>query len=172
VLADVGYRYSSSVAPLHHDLYGMPEAPRFAFRAGGGRLTEIPVTTVNVAGRPINCGGGGWFRLFPYAFSHWALRQVNEVHRESAHFYLHPWEIDPAQPRLPGLPLKARFRHYLNLSKTEKRLRRLLAEFSWGRMDEVFARQIAGDAPAYLTNDLAEQGPADAETGTQVRPAA
>ncbi|MHA7816397.1 MAG: XrtA system polysaccharide deacetylase [Pseudohaliea sp.] len=147
VLADLGYRYSSSIAPLRHDLYGMPEAPRFAFLTAGGRLTEIPVTTITVAGRRLNCGGGGWFRLFPYAFSRWALRQVNENDRESAHFYFHPWEIDASQPRTAGLSRKARFRHYLNLARTEPRLRRLLRDFSWGRMDRVFHRQIAGEAP-------------------------
>mgnify|MGYP006271562221 CR=1 FL=1 len=138
LLAETGYAYSSSIAPLRHDLYGMPEAPRFPFMSAGGRLQEIPVTTVPVAGRNINVGGGGWFRLYPYAFSRWALRRVNERDGESAHFYFHPWEIDPAQPRIDGVGLKTRVRHYLNLGRMEQRLERLLADFSWGRMDEVF----------------------------------
>lgn len=143
-LADAGYRYSSSIAPLQHDLYGMPDAPRFAFRTAGGRLTEIPVSTVKLLGRSVNCGGGGWFRLFPYKFSRWALKRMNETERESAHFYFHPWEIDPEQPRPQGLTAKARFRHYLNLSRMEPRLERLLSDFDWNRMDVVFAREIEG----------------------------
>jgi polysaccharide deacetylase family protein (PEP-CTERM system associated) len=145
VLAEAGYRYSSSIAPLRHDLYGMPGAPRFAFPAADGRILEIPVTTLPLAGRRLNVGGGGWFRLFPYAFSRWALRRVNEADGESAHFYFHPWEIDPAQPRVPGVGARTRFRHYLNLARTEGRLERLLTDFCWDRMDRVFLSD-AGDA--------------------------
>lgn len=145
-LADAGYLYSSSIAPIRHDLYGMPEAPRFAFAAADGRLTEIPVTTINIGQRNINCGGGGWFRLFPYGFSRWALRRINEREGQSGLFYFHPWEIDPHQPRPAGLTAKTRFRHYLNLSRMERRLRRLLADFHWGRMDRVFADVIAANA--------------------------
>ncbi len=138
-LADAGYRYSSSIVPVKHDLYGMPEASRFPFRAADERLLEIPVSTVSVLGRNINCGGGGWFRLFPYRFSHWALKQLNEAESQSAIFYFHPWEIDPGQPRVAGAGFRSRFRHYLNLNKMEHRLRRLLTDFSWGRVDEVYA---------------------------------
>lgn len=142
-LAEAGYRYSSSIAPIRHDLYGMPEAPRFAFTAAGGRLTEIPVTTLPLVGRNINVAGGGWFRLFPYGFSRWALRRINRREGRSGLFYFHPWEIDPGQPRPPGLALRTRFRHYLNLERTLPRLERLLGDFRWGRMDQVFAREIA-----------------------------
>ena len=142
VLADAGYRYSSSIVPVRHDHYGIPDASRFAFAAAGGRITEIPVTTVNVAGRNINCGGGGWFRLFPYVFSRWALRSVNERERQSGLFYFHPWEIDPAQPKPAGLTAKTRFRHYLNLSRMEARMARLMTDFHWDRMDRVFADVI------------------------------
>lgn len=145
VLADAGYEYSSSVAPLRHDLYGMPEAPRYAFRAADNRLTEIPVSTVKVLGRTLNCGGGGWFRLFPYHFSRWALKQMNQGDGQSAHFYFHPWEIDPDQPRPQGLGVKSRFRHYLNLSRMESRLCRLMEDFTWNRMDVVFEREINGE---------------------------
>lgn len=138
VLADEGYRYSSSIAPIQHDLYGMPDAPRFRFSAASGRLIEIPITTIPVLGKNINCGGGGWFRLFPYAFSRWALRRINSKEHEPGLFYFHPWEIDPGQPRVNDLSSKTKFRHYLNLSRMEARLESLLTDFSWARMDEVF----------------------------------
>ncbi len=142
VLADAGYRYSSSIVPVKHDHYGVPDASRFAFAAASGRITEIPVTTINLAGRNVNCGGGGWFRLFPYGFSRWALRRVNEHEGQSGLFYFHPWEIDPDQPRPQSLTRKTRFRHYLNLSKMESRLECLLQDFRWDRMDRVFADVI------------------------------
>ncbi|MEO0437611.1 MAG: XrtA system polysaccharide deacetylase [Pseudomonadota bacterium] len=138
VLADLGYRYSSSIAPIKHDLYGMPNAPRFRFSSADGRLEEVPITTIPIAGRNVNCGGGGWFRLFPYAFSRWALRTVNSREHESGLFYFHPWEIDPDQPKTKNLSLKTKTRHYLNLKKMEPRLIRLLGDFQWDRMDRVF----------------------------------
>lgn len=137
-LADAGHRYSSSIVPIRHDLYGIPGAPRFAFDTAGGRLLEIPITTMPLAGRNINCGGGGWFRLFPYFFSRWALARVNEVDGQAGIFYFHPWEIDPQQPRPQGLGIRTRFRHYLNLNRTYARLEQLLTDFRWGRMDEIF----------------------------------
>jgi polysaccharide deacetylase family protein (PEP-CTERM system associated) len=142
-LAEAGYRYSSSIVPIRHDLYGIPGAPRFAFDAVEGRLKEIPITTVPLAGRNINCGGGGWFRLFPYQFSRWALARVNKRDGESGIFYFHPWEIDAQQPRPDGLNARTRFRHYLNLKRTYARLERLLADFHWGRMDDIF---LAGES--------------------------
>jgi polysaccharide deacetylase family protein (PEP-CTERM system associated) len=137
VLNETGHRYSSSIYPIKHDLYGMPDAPRFACRPAAGSIIEFPVTTVRVAGRNLPCGGGGWFRLVPYAGMRWALRRVNRVDRESAIFYFHPWEIDPGQPRQEGLDAKTRVRHYLNLERMQTRLDRLLGDFAWGRMDEV-----------------------------------
>ena len=137
-LADAGYTYSSSIVPISHDLYGIPDAPRFAFTTAQGRLLEIPITTIPIAGRNINCGGGGWFRLFPYPFSRWALRRVNSSDHEAGIFYFHPWEIDPDQPRPEGLGLKTRFRHYLNLGRTYGRLEQMLGDFEWGRMDDIF----------------------------------
>ncbi|MCF6353704.1 MAG: DUF3473 domain-containing protein [Candidatus Polarisedimenticolaceae bacterium] len=138
ILEETGHIYSSSIFPIKHDHYGMPEAPRFAFHPNGGNLLEVPVTTVEVMGRKIPCGGGGWFRFFPYAFSHWAIKHVNETEGQSAIFYFHPWEIDFNQPRQQGLPYKTRFRHYLNLRQMEQRLTRLLQDFHWSSMDEVF----------------------------------
>lgn len=141
VLAEAGYEYSSSIVPISHDLYGMPEAPRFAFQAANGRLLEIPITTITMAKRNINCGGGGWFRLFPYSFTRWALNNVNNKEEQSCIFYFHPWEIDPQQPRQKGIGAKTRFRHYLNLHKMYGRLERLLDDFRWGRIDEVFLKK-------------------------------
>ncbi len=140
VLLESGYRYSSSIYPVQHDHYGMPDAPRFPYQVRPG-LTEIPVTTARVLGRNLPAGGGGYFRLAPYGLSRWALRRVNTVDRRPAIFYFHPWEIDPEQPRVPGTSLKTRFRHYVNLDKTESRLGRLLRDFRWGRVDEVFGLQ-------------------------------
>ncbi len=137
VLAQAGYAYSSSVAPIVHDHYGWREAPRFAFRpVAGSTLLEIPVTTAEVAGRRMAAGGGGFFRLLPYGVSSWAVRQVNAAGRPAA-FYFHPWEIDPDQPRRPDAPWRSRFRHYTNLAAMAGKLERLLRDFSWGRMDAV-----------------------------------
>jgi len=139
VLEEVGHRYSSSIFPIHHDLYGMPQAPRFAFHPNAdSKFLEIPVTTVKVGEKKLPCGGGGWFRFFPYALSRWALHRVNRQDGQSCIFYFHPWEIDPDQPRQTGLGAKTRFRHYLNLHRMEYRLGRLLDDFRWGRMDEIF----------------------------------
>lgn len=139
-LAGAGYRYSSSIYPIRHDHYGMPDAPRFAHRAAEG-LIEIPITTLRMFRRNLPSSGGGYFRLFPYALSRWMLRKVNEADGESAVFYFHPWEIDVDQPRVAGLDARTRFRHYLNIGRMERRLRSLLADFSWGRMDHLFLRQ-------------------------------
>ena len=131
-----GYRYSSSIYPIRHDHYGMPDAPRFAHDVRDG-LLEVPVTTMRLFGRNWPAGGGGYFRLLPYAMSRWLLRRVNRVDQQPAIFYFHPWEIDPAQPRVPGVDARTRFRHYLNLDRMERRLRQLLFDFEWGRVDEV-----------------------------------
>lgn len=138
VLAETGHRYSSSIYPIRHDLYGMPEAPRFAFRPNHHELLEVPVTTVSLLDRNFPCGGGGYFRLLPYGLSRWAMRRVNQRDGEACVFYFHPWEVDPEQPRQQGVSLKTRVRHYLNLRRTEQRLTRLLGDFHWDRMDKVF----------------------------------
>lgn len=139
ILAEEGYAYSSSVAPIRHDHYGWPDAPRFAHRpVAGSDMIEIPVTTVEVAGRRMACGGGGFFRLLPYRLSAWAIDRVNTVEGEATVFYFHPWEIDPEQPRVPGAPLRSRLRHYTNLDVMEAKLSRLLDRFQWDRMDRVF----------------------------------
>lgn len=137
-LRETGYQYSSSIYPIHHDLYGMPEAPRFPFRHGEQGILEVPISTFSLFRRNFPCGGGGYFRLLPYRLSRWAIRRVNRIDRQAAVFYFHPWEVDPEQPRQSGLGLKTRFRHYLNLRQMEKRLARLAADFRWDRMDNVF----------------------------------
>ena len=138
-----GYEYSSSIYPIRHDHYGMPDAPRFMHRVRHD-LVEIPVTTARVFRHNLPAGGGGYFRLMPYPISHWLLDRVNHVDRQPAVFYFHPWEIDPCQPRIRGISLKTRFRHYVNLGRTERRLKRLLADFRWGRLDEVILNKAYG----------------------------
>lgn len=139
VLAEEGYRYSSSVYPIRHDHYGMPDAPRFAFRPNpDAAFIEIPITTMSFWGQNLPCGGGGYFRLLPYALSRWALRRVNKTDGASCILYFHPWEIDPGQPRIPGLSLKTRFRHYVNLHHMQNRLTAALRDFRWDRMDRIF----------------------------------
>ena len=136
-LERAGYRYSSSIYPIAHDHYGMPDAPRFAHRVRPG-LIEVPVTTTRFFNRNWPSSGGGYFRLMPYAMSRRLLKRVNRIDRQAAVFYFHPWEIDPGQPRIAGINAKTRFRHYVNLHRTEARIKRLLADFSWGRMDKTF----------------------------------
>lgn len=136
-IARAGYRYSSSVYPVRHDHYGMPDAPRFVHRMPNG-LIEVPLTTARMFGVNLPAAGGGYFRLVPYAVSRWAIGRVNRVERRPAIFYLHPWEIDPGQPRVDGAPWRSRLRHYLNLRRTEPRLAQLLRDFRWDRIDRTF----------------------------------
>ncbi len=137
VLADAGYAYSSSVAPVAHDHYGWPESPRFAWKpVAGSPLVELPVTTARLAGRTFAAGGGGFFRLLPYAFSRWAVAQVNTL-GEPAMIYFHPWEIDVDQPRVADAPVKSRLRHYSRLGAMLPKLERLIGDFRWGRIDSI-----------------------------------
>ncbi|MET0207690.1 MAG: XrtA system polysaccharide deacetylase [Burkholderiaceae bacterium] len=138
-LHEAGYKYSSSIYPIAHDHYGMPDAPRFAFYPNGpDGLLEVPITTVKMAGRNLPAGGGGYFRLLPYALSRWMMEKVNREDGEPALFYFHPWEVDPDQPRPEGLGAKARFRHYVNIDRMERRLEQLARDFKWDRMDRIF----------------------------------
>jgi polysaccharide deacetylase family protein (PEP-CTERM system associated) len=139
-LCEAGYFYSSSIYPVHHDLYGIPDAPRFVYQPilDHPEFIEIPITTTDFFGYRIPAGGGGYFRFYPYWFSRWAIKRVNEYDKQSALFYFHPWELDPEQPKQTGLNLKTRFRHYLNLHRTESRLRQLFVDFQWDRMDRIF----------------------------------
>ena len=143
-LREAGYQYSSSIVPIRHDLYGMPQAPRFAFVAGPSGLLEVPATTVRLWGRNWPCGGGGFFRLLPYSLFSRGLKRVNRKERRPTVFYFHPWEVDPGQPRVPGVSLRNRTRHYLNLKRMAPRVERLLRDFRFDRMDRVFP--VAADA--------------------------
>lgn len=141
-LLEAGYRYSSSIYPVKHDHYGMPDAPRFAHEVRPG-LIEVPPTTLRLFDRNLPSSGGGFFRLLPYGVSRWMLQQVNSRDAQSAIFYFHPWEIDESQPRISGIDAKTRFRHYVNIDRNERKLRRLLRDFRWGRMDRIFLGQHA-----------------------------
>jgi polysaccharide deacetylase family protein (PEP-CTERM system associated) len=144
ILAEQGYTYSSSVAPVKHDHYGWADAPRFAFRpVAGSDFLEIPVTTATLGSKRLAAGGGGFFRLLPYAFSRWAIQQVNEEDARPAIIYFHPWEIDPDQPRVANAPVKSKLRHYSKLGAMAGKLRRLTGEFEWERLDAVVAREQA-----------------------------
>jgi polysaccharide deacetylase family protein (PEP-CTERM system associated) len=138
VLAEQGYAYSSSVAPVKHDHYGWAEAPRFAFcPVADSDLIEIPVTTAVFAGKRLAAGGGGFFRLLPYGFSSWAIRQVNGDNQRPAIIYFHPWEIDPGQPRVANAPIKSKLRHYTKLKAMAPKLQRLMRDFRWDRLDAI-----------------------------------
>jgi polysaccharide deacetylase family protein (PEP-CTERM system associated) len=137
-LEEAGYRYSSSTHPIPHDLYGIPEQPRFAFYPfADSKFMEIPVTTVRMFGRNWPAGGGGYFRLLPYALFKRNLKLVQNSEHQPCTFYFHPWEIDPDQPRIGGVSAKTRFRHYFNLARTYNRLERLLKDFSWSTIASV-----------------------------------
>jgi polysaccharide deacetylase family protein (PEP-CTERM system associated) len=141
-LREAGYRYSSSIYPIRHDHYGMPDAPRFAFHPRGtDGLLELPVTTLRFFDHNLPSGGGGYFRLLPYSVSRWCMRRVNATDGQPCIFYFHPWEIDPGQPRQRGIGLKTRFRHYVNLGSMEARVRQLVRDFRWDRIDRVFLHE-------------------------------
>lgn len=152
VLAETGHQYSSSVFPIQHDLYGMPEAPRFPFIPNGLDLLEIPITTVMLGSRKFPFSGGGWFRLLPYQLFRKAMNKVHREDKEGVVFYIHPWEIDPDQPRPERMSAKTRFRHYLNLKRTESRLQHLIEDFQWGRMDDIYLPRKA-TAPTWSSPD-------------------
>lgn len=138
VLAEAGYRYSSSVAPLRHDHYGWHDSPRYAWKPlADAELIELPVTVAEIAGRRI-ATGGGFFRLLPAALTDYALRQVN-AEAQPGVFYFHPWEVDPGQPRVARAPLKSRVRHYSRLDAMAGKLDRLIRKHRWGRVDQVIA---------------------------------
>jgi polysaccharide deacetylase family protein (PEP-CTERM system associated) len=144
VLVEEGYAYDASIFPIRHDRYGIPDAPRHPHRlqVGAGALWEVPGSTVRCAGVNLPIAGGGYFRQFPYAFTRWGIGRVNRREGRAVIFYLHPWEIDARQPRLP-LPLVSRVRHYRNLGRTEARLRRLLDDFRFDSIERVLGLSTA-----------------------------
>ncbi|MDP1639273.1 MAG: DUF3473 domain-containing protein [Candidatus Nitrotoga sp.] len=139
LLQEAGYQYSSSIYPIRHDHYGMPEAPRFAhYPRGKDGMLEIPPSTAMLLGRNLPAAGGGYFRLLPYQASRWLIRRVNRQDDKPCIFYFHPWELDPDQPRQVNISTKTRFRHYINLKHMESRIQSLLQDFHWDRMDRIF----------------------------------
>jgi polysaccharide deacetylase family protein (PEP-CTERM system associated) len=139
ILVEEGFKYSSSIYPVKHDLYGMPQAPRFTYKPiANNDFLEIPISTIKFANKNFSCGGGGFFRFYPYVFSRWAFKKLNNQENQSGIFYFHPWEIDPEQPRQKKLDLKTQYRHYLNLDKMEHRINCLLRDFHWDTMEKVF----------------------------------
>jgi polysaccharide deacetylase family protein (PEP-CTERM system associated) len=141
VLVEEGHWYDASIFPIRHDRYGIPGAPRHPHRIdlGGGSLMEMPGSTVRVGPLNLPIAGGGYFRILPYAWTRWGIARLNRREQQPAVFYLHPWEIDPNQPRLPASRL-GRFRHYRNLHRTEGRLRTLLSDFRFGTVGELLRR--------------------------------
>ncbi|MEM5498086.1 XrtA system polysaccharide deacetylase [Paraglaciecola mesophila] len=137
VLAELGFKYSSSTYPVKHDLYGTPDWPRFAYTRKEG-IIEIPIPTHKVMGRQTPIGGGGYFRLYPYTLTKSLITGYLKKEKQPYSFYFHPWEIDADQPRMTNAPLKSRFRHYVNLNKTQGKLERLLNDFSWDTMKSVY----------------------------------
>ncbi|MEO5821849.1 MAG: XrtA system polysaccharide deacetylase [Vicinamibacteraceae bacterium] len=163
VLAEEGYDYDASIFPIHHDVYGIPDAPRHphVIHRSGSSIIELPGCTASIGSARVPIGGG-YFRLVPYAVTSWAIRRYAAAEQQPAIFYLHPWEIDPDHPRLPG-PLKSRLRHYNQLGRTQPRLRRLLQEFSWNSVANTLMAGV--DAPPLTTTlPLAIDAPAPEET--------
>jgi polysaccharide deacetylase family protein (PEP-CTERM system associated) len=138
VLREEGYTYDASIFPIRHDTYGIPDAPRhpYVMTRAAGELVEAPPSTVRLLGRNLPMAGGGYFRLLPYGWTRWGIGRVNRVERKAAIFYLHPWEIDPEQPRM-SVGRLSRFRHYRNLDQTEARLRLLLRQFSFAPLAQI-----------------------------------
>ena len=143
VLLEQGYLYSSSIAPIKHDLSGSPDAPRCSHRYCSEKVLELPITTVRLFNKNYPCGGGGWFRLYPYPVSKWAIDRVNRTDQEPAIFYFHPWEIDPGQPKIDQLDARTRFRHYQNLQHMEGKIVRLLGDYDWQTIPQVYAKELA-----------------------------
>lgn len=131
ILEELSFTYSSSVFPIHHDRYGIPDAPRFRYQVPGHAMTEYPLSTCRLFGRNIPVSGGGYFRIFPYWFTKMALSRINKAEHQPFVFFIHPWETDPQQPRMKGASLLSRFRHYTNLSKTAQRFEKLLNQFQF-----------------------------------------
>lgn len=160
ILAELGFEYDSSIFPVYHDRYGMPSAPATIHRAispSGGELLEFPLTVAKISKWSLPVAGGGYFRLYPYWLSRALLRKSQRDLDQAFIFYLHPWEVDPEQPRVENASRLSRFRHYQNLGRCEQRLERLLSDFQFTTVADVLAaRQQHNGIPVY---DYGSQSP-------------
>ncbi|MBK8185276.1 MAG: DUF3473 domain-containing protein [Candidatus Competibacteraceae bacterium] len=139
ILAELGFTYDSSIFPVHHDRYGIPDSPRWPYRlktSSGDALVEFPPSTFAVGSHRLPVAGGGYFRIYPYWLTKFGLRQINQNEKQPFIFYLHPWEIDAEQPRIKAGRLST-FRHYTNLSRCEARLRQLLKDFQFAPVETI-----------------------------------
>jgi polysaccharide deacetylase family protein (PEP-CTERM system associated) len=162
ILADCGFLYDSSVYPVKHDLYGNAGLPRGPYKTASGRILELPMPTLAIAGRNFPIGGGGYLRILPGSFTRWALARVNRKDAMRTIVYTHPWEIDSDQPRLPA-SFRSRFRQYTNLSSTSEKLGRLLTKFDFGPIAEVFAAEMPGSGARNVNVPLVVAGRSDRE---------
>jgi polysaccharide deacetylase family protein (PEP-CTERM system associated) len=137
ILVELGFKYSSSTYPIEHDLYGVPDWPRFKHVRKEG-IVEIPIPTIAHNGKNTGIGGGGYFRLYPYWLSNGRIKKYMQATHEPYNFYFHPWEIDADQPRVQGAPFKSKLRHYVNLHVMEKKLVQLISDYQWGTMYETY----------------------------------
>jgi len=167
VLIDEGFEYDASIFPIHHDRYGIPSSPRFPYRVerDAGSLVEVPGSTVSFGAFNLPVGGGGYFRLLPYTWTRLGIDRLNRRERQPAVFYIHPWEVDPAQPRI-SVGRLTQFRHYRNLDRTEARLHRLLRTFIFASVRDV----LAAAAPALSAFDLSETGGLPTSRAAEARP--
>ena len=151
ILIEEGHAYDASIFPISHDRYGIPDSPRHPYyiQRGGRSMVEMPASTVRVGPVNLPIAGGGYFRILPYAWTRWGIARLNRLEQQPAVFYMHPWEIDPAQPRLPAGGL-GRFRHYRNLHKTEGRLRALLTDFKFGTVASLLQTHVPASPPGHL----------------------
>ena len=161
VLIEEGYQYDASIFPIHHDRYGIPDAPRHCHRIEreAGTIIEVPGSTVRIGGANLPIAGGGYFRLLPYAWTRWGITRVNAVDREPVVFYLHPWEIDPDQPRL-RVGRTTRLRHYTGLDKTLDRMARLVSDFRFDSIQSMLESEaaVAGCASQHRATDVQASG--------------
>jgi polysaccharide deacetylase family protein (PEP-CTERM system associated) len=149
ILVEEGIRIDSSIFPVHHDLYGMPESDRFPHWRG--KIFEFPPASIRIAGRNFGVAGGGYLRLLPYGFTRRVIRNINDAEHQPAMVYFHPWELDPDQPRIVA-PLRSRLRHYTNLRGMQKKIERLLEDFRFGTVVEVCEHLMAKN-PDGLSTD-------------------
>ncbi len=142
ILAELGFTYDSSIFPVRHPNYGMPEAPRFPFlvHTANGPLVEFPMSTLEWDGKRSPLGGGAYLRILPYGYTRWGIRFINEQEKHTVCVYVHPWELDPEQPRMAG-SLTARLRHYVGLRGTKRKLQNLLRDFEFGPLGPLVAQQ-------------------------------